>query len=136
MRIAGLKGQRGVLLEGQMRLAFAREGLSAAGVADFNLMLVDCDDATRARRLVANRNQPELANATMMNWAAYLRKEAREAGYEILDTSQTSLEASVARVCLHLMDRRPRDSSDKRRDFGDLYPPSARLAKAISPSVT
>jgi hypothetical protein len=104
----GLSGQeRAVLFEGQMRLAFVREGVLAAGIADFNPILVDCDDETRARRLVANRNQPELANATMMNWAAYLRKEAREAGYEILDTSRTTLEASVAHVCLRLTGHSP-----------------------------
>ena len=103
-RIAGMSGRaRAVLFEGQMRLAFVREGLLAAGIADFNPMLVDCDDETRARRLIANRNQPELANATMMNWAAYLRREAQEAGYEILDTSRAPLETCVAHVRLRLM---------------------------------
>ena len=98
-RIAGMSGQeRAVLFEGQMRPAFVREGLFAAGIADSNPMLVDCDDETLARRLVANPNQPELTNATMMNWAAHLRREAQEAGYEILDTSRTPLEASVAHV--------------------------------------
>jgi dephospho-CoA kinase len=72
-RIESMRGQeRAVLFEGQMRLAFLREGLFAVGIADFNPILVDCDDETRARRL-AKRNQPELANATMMNWAAFLR---------------------------------------------------------------
>jgi hypothetical protein len=103
-RLAGMRGQkRAVLFEGQMRLAFMREALLAAGIGDFNAMLVDCDDETRTRRLVANRNQPELANVTMMNWAGYLRREAQEAGYEILDTSRTPLKASVAQVCLRLM---------------------------------
>jgi hypothetical protein len=107
-RIAGMSGQvRAVLFEGQVRLAFMREGLSAAGIADFNAMLVDCDDETRSSRLVANRNQPELANVTMMNWAAYLRREAQEAGYEILDTSRAPLEASVAHVRLRLMGHTP-----------------------------
>ena len=92
---------RAVLFEGQMRLAFVREGL-LAGIADSHTMLVDCDDETRTRRLVAIRNQPELANATMMNWAAYPRREAQEAGYEILDTSKMLLEASAAHVCLRL----------------------------------
>jgi|SRR5271163_3749346 len=105
-RLSHMNGRRrAILFEGQMRLAFVREGLSAAGIADFKAILVDCDDETRTRRLVANRNQPELANATMMNWAAYLRREAQEAGYEILDTSRAPLEASVTRVCLRLMDR-------------------------------
>ena len=96
---------RAVLFEGQMRLAFLREALSAAGIADFKLVLVDCDDETRARRLVENRDQPELANATLMNWAAFLRNEAQAAGCEILDTSRKSLEASVGHVCLHLSGR-------------------------------
>jgi hypothetical protein len=105
-RIAGRSSEcRAVLFEGQMRLAFVRQGLLAAGIADFHPMLVDCDDETRARRLIANRNQPELANPTMMNWAAHLRGEAREAGYEILDTSRMSFEASVALVCLRLAGR-------------------------------
>jgi hypothetical protein len=102
-RIAALSGQkRPVLFEGQTRLTFLREGMLAAGIVDFHVILVDCDDVTRARRLVANRMQPELANQEMMNWAAYLRLEAAEAGYEVLDTSQVSLEASVEHVCARL----------------------------------
>lgn len=100
---------RAVLFEGQIWPAFVREGLLAAGIADFNPMLVDCADETRARRLVAHRNQPALANETMMNWAAHLRREAREAGYEILDTSRMLLETSVAYVCLRLEGHSTRD---------------------------
>jgi hypothetical protein len=104
-RIAGMRRHaRAVLFEGQMRLAFVRAGLSASGIASANLILVDCDDETRTRRLVTNRSQPELADATMMNWAAFLRREALVAGCEILDTSRAPLEASVAHVCSRLMD--------------------------------
>ena len=103
-RIASMSDQRrAVLFEGQMRFAFLRESVAAAAIADFSVMLIDCDDETRTRRLVSNRHQPDLANATMMNWAAYLRREAQEAGCEILDTSQAPLEASVAHVRLRLM---------------------------------
>jgi hypothetical protein len=102
-RIAAMHGQdRPVLFEGQMRLAFVREGLVAAGITDARVILVDCDDATRTHRLSANRDQPELANPTMMIWAEFLRREAKETGCEVLDTSQLSLERSVERVCLHL----------------------------------
>ena len=102
-RIAAMSGRdRSVLFEGQMRLAFVREGLLAAGIADARVILVDCDDATRTHRLTANRNQPELANPKMMIWAEFLRREAKETGCEVLDTSQLSLERSVERVCLHL----------------------------------
>ena len=102
-RIAAASGQdRPVLFEGQMRLAFVREGLLAAGVADARVILVDCDDATRTHRLTAIRNQPELANPNMMIWAEFLRQEAKQAGCEVLDTSQLSLEESVERVCVRL----------------------------------
>jgi dephospho-CoA kinase len=51
-RIAAMSSQnRPVLFEGQMRLAFVREGLLAAGIANARVILVDCDDATRTHRL-------------------------------------------------------------------------------------
>lgn len=102
-RIAAMRDtHRPVLFEGQMRLAFVWEGLRAAGIAEARVILVDCDDATRTRRLVTERRQPELANPEMMNWAAYLRREAKEAGCEVLDTSEVSLEHSVAQICAYL----------------------------------
>lgn len=102
-RIAAMRNaHRLVLFEGQMRLAFVQEGLLAAGIAGARVILVDCDDATRTRRLVTNRRQPELANPEMMNWAAYLRREAKVAGHEVLDTSRLSLAQCVERVCTYL----------------------------------
>ncbi|GKQ50637.1 AAA family ATPase [Bradyrhizobium sp. Ce-3] len=91
-----------VLFEGQMRLAYLHEGLRAAGIADAHVILVDCDDAIRARRLITERRQPELANPEMMNWAKYLRREANEAGHEVLDTSELPLERCVELVCTRL----------------------------------
>jgi RNase adaptor protein for sRNA GlmZ degradation len=94
---------RPVLFEGQARLAFIREGLQAAGIADARVILVDCDDATRTHRLVTSRRQPELANPDMMNWAAYLREEAKEGGYDVLDTTHLALEKCVEQVCAVLL---------------------------------
>jgi hypothetical protein len=82
-----------------MRLAFAQEGLLSAGIADARLILLDCDDETRTHRLVAHRNQPELANPTMMNWAASLRRDAQAGGYDVLNTSNMSLRKAVDHVC-------------------------------------
>jgi dephospho-CoA kinase len=99
-RIAALRGSnRPVLFEGQMRLAFVQEGLKSAGIADAQVILLDCDDETRMHRLVAHRKQPELANPTMMNWAALLRREAQAGGYDVLNTSNISLEEAVEHVC-------------------------------------
>jgi RNase adaptor protein for sRNA GlmZ degradation len=93
---------RAVIFEGQMRLSFIREGLQAANI-DARVLLIDCDDETRKLRLGRDRQQPELASQTMMNWAAYLRREAREGGYQALDTSRLSIEVATERVWTVLM---------------------------------
>jgi hypothetical protein len=86
------------LFEGQMRLSFVSEAAAAAGITNYALILVDCDDATRTRRLAFHRGSPDLANTTMMNWAKYLRDEANQLRCTILDTTLTSLEACVEQV--------------------------------------
>lgn len=88
----------GVLFEGQTRPSFVAEGTAAMGNIKYTLILIDCDDGTRARRLLHDRHQPELVTDDMMNWARYLRREAQAHGHEILDTSALSLHESVARV--------------------------------------
>jgi dephospho-CoA kinase len=95
---------RKVLFEGQTRFSFLYEAVAAAKVVDYRLILVDCDDATRTRRLVAERRQPELANPTMMNWARFLRDEAERGGHEVLDTSAKSLDMCVDLICRHFED--------------------------------
>jgi hypothetical protein len=84
-----------LLFEGQTRFSFLAEGAAAAAGLAYLPILVDCDDDTRSRRLKFERLQPELANDGMMNWASYLRREARELGHPILDTSSTPLAACV-----------------------------------------
>lgn len=89
---------RPALLEGQMRIAFIREALVAAGLTDARVVLVDCDDETRTRRLVHDRQQPEFCNDTMKNWAAYLRDEAYAANVEVIDTTRKSFAECVRSV--------------------------------------
>ena len=88
-----------VLFEGQMRMSFIQEGLVSAGITSARIVLVDCDDATRLYRLSHERKQPELADANMMMWAKFLRREADAGGFEVFDTSKISIEESVAHVC-------------------------------------
>jgi dephospho-CoA kinase len=102
-RLAQIAGTgRKLVLEGQTRLSFLADGASAAGGLDYLPILVDCDDETRWKRLMTERNQPELANDAMMNWARYLRREAEQSGCEILDTSLLSLDESVSYVVARL----------------------------------
>ena len=97
-----IQSGRGLLFEGQTRLSSLAEGAAAAGVPAYVPILVDCDDVTRSRRLSLEREQPELASETMMNWARYLRREAKGSGCEILDTSALSLDQCINHVIARL----------------------------------
>ena len=98
-RLAALREKRPrILFEGQMRPALVAEAAKAQGIDEYSLILLDCDDATRSRRLRLGRGQPDLDNPIMTNWARYLRGEAKDGGYEIIDTSALPLAGCVQRV--------------------------------------
>jgi dephospho-CoA kinase len=97
---------RTVLFEGQMRIAFIREALTATRIENSYVLCVECDASTRIRRLTHDRLQPELANESMMGWSRYLHQEALQGGYEILDTTHLSLSDSVEYVLSLLRDHR------------------------------
>ncbi len=95
-------GGSSVVLEGQMRISFIEEALVSAHIRSARIVLVDCDDRTRERRLNAERAQPDLSNHTMMDWARFLRDEAARGGHERLDTSNLDVAACVNRICQHI----------------------------------
>lgn len=104
-RLAGpASSGRHVLLEGQMRPSFLAEAVALIGGVSCRIILVDCDDATRTRRLTDDRNQPDLANPDMMRWAAYLRHETSTHGGIILDTSAHALADSIDSLMSHFPD--------------------------------
>lgn len=91
-----------VLLDCQCRIAFLQEALAAAKVSDAQLILVQCDDATRDARL-HGRGSPELAHEHMRNWSRYLNAEAKQAGLEVLDSGTRSLGGNVAFILQHFL---------------------------------
>src|SRR5262245_19083095 len=103
-RIAGTPHLRpNVLFEGQTRISFLSEAIAVAGLRDCRIVLIDCDDDTRRRRLTNDRPQRDLANAKMMLWAEFLRNEANRHGCEILDTSLAPIDACVEQITRHLV---------------------------------
>ncbi len=85
-----------ILFEGQMKLSYIEQALKQYPIQNNSTILIDCNDEVRSERLRKERNQPELDNEKMMNWARYLRSEAQENLVQILDTGSQSLEESVA----------------------------------------
>jgi len=87
-----------VILDGQMRIAYILEACRNNGINLFQIILVDCNDIERRKRLV-DRGHPELSDEKMMNWAKYLRVEADSAeNVSVLDTSDHTIEQSVERL--------------------------------------
>jgi hypothetical protein len=77
---------------------FIYEAIELSGIMDVQIILADCDDATRVARLTNYRMQPELADENMMGWARYLREEASGLRCEILDTGALPLAQCVERI--------------------------------------
>jgi dephospho-CoA kinase len=92
-----------VILDGQMRLGFILEACKRYDIENFDIILLDCSDSERMRRLV-DRGQPELANKTMMSWATFLRNEVQHTNKAVvLDTTNKSLKDSTQSL-LELID--------------------------------
>jgi hypothetical protein len=86
------------VMDTQIRPHRARAFLSRLGVTTSQIVLVECRQKERNERLRGPRAQAELANTQMESWAAYLRGQADALGLERIDTSDTALADSVARL--------------------------------------
>lgn len=80
------------VLDSQTRPSFIKEACELNGIENFDIILFDCSDDIRTQRLHV-REQPELADERMMNWAKFLREESN--GFTILDNSGLSKEETV-----------------------------------------
>lgn len=90
-----------ILFDGQTRPSFIEKACRENGIKEFEVILFDCSDKERKRRLVA-RGQANLADENMMNWARYLRKECHDRGYLVSDTTPMEIEETIAQLLAHL----------------------------------
>jgi len=79
-------GSEIAVLEGQTRPSFLRDAFVRYAVSLSSIVLLDCAADIRWLRLHGPRNQPDLANAQMDSWSAYLRGQADALGLPVLDT--------------------------------------------------
>ncbi len=82
-----------VLLEGQSNPDFIEAALQKYGIERSAIVLLDCDWETMKARLTQGRQQPELANDDMKNWADFLRAQAKRKGISIIDTAARTPDA-------------------------------------------
>jgi adenylylsulfate kinase-like enzyme len=94
---------RVAVLDAQVRPRAARDALAEHGVGTGKVVLVDCDYPERNARLRGPRGQPELANAQMDGWAAYLRGQADALELPVVDTTGAHPDASLAALRAHVV---------------------------------
>ena len=87
-----------VLLDTQSRPAFIDEACLKNGISDYQVILFDCSDEERKRRLIEERHQPELANTQMMDWAKYLRDRCVGKNHTIIDNTNLAAKQSLERL--------------------------------------
>lgn len=86
-----------IILDGQIRPAFIQQACVENKILDYKVILFDCSDDERKKRLI-ERGQPELANDVMMNWAKYLREECQKEGYEIINNTHLKVEETLLKL--------------------------------------
>jgi shikimate kinase len=90
--------KQSVVIEGQVNLDFIESACRKFEIARYFIVLIDCDWETMRKRLVHYRQQPELVNQDMKNWATFLRKQAQRKNLPIIDTSHQTLEQVVRSI--------------------------------------
>ncbi len=85
-----------VVIEGSSDLRFVEEAFARSQVSAGYIILVHCEEEERMRRLTEDREQPDLVTPRMNSWARYLHEQARKMGATVLDTSDQTMDQSVA----------------------------------------
>lgn len=91
------------VLDGQTRPSFVNSAAKRAGIEP-RIILLDCEPSVRNARLIHLREQPDLANAQMDNWAVYLRGQADALGLPVIDTTNMSID-DVAGALIVLIEK-------------------------------
>lgn len=94
-------GSEVIVLDGQTRPSFVAESCKKQNIENYELVLIDCSDEVRSKRLV-ERGHPDLVNDEMMSWARVLRDESQSKGYKVIDTTNLNLDQSKAALALLL----------------------------------
>lgn len=90
-----------ILFDGQTRPKFIEEACVSENITSYKVILLDCSDEERRRRLFV-RGQKELADENMMNWARYLRKECEQRRYRIIDNTTLNEKETVSQLLEYL----------------------------------
>jgi guanylate kinase len=97
-RLVHQEAQDKIVIEGQVNLNFIREAFAQCDFSNYQIILIDCQEDEMVRRLLEERQQPELVNPDMLNWLRYLRKQALDLEAPIIDTGELPIASCVKRL--------------------------------------
>ncbi len=83
-----------VFIDMQSRCEYIINACKILGINNYKIILFHCSNKIREERLI-NRNQSELVNQEMNNWADFLKKDCSENNCDIIDTSDMNIESMV-----------------------------------------
>lgn len=90
-----------ILFDGQTRPKFIEEACISENITSYKIILLDCSDEERKRRLFV-RGQKELADENMMNWARYLRTECEQRHCRIIDNTKLNEKETISQLLEYL----------------------------------
>lgn len=86
------------VLDGQTRPSYVLQAARGLCLRRVDVVVLDCATEVRHARLAGPRAQPDLVNARMDAWAAYLRGQADALEIPVVDTTEMSIEAVADRL--------------------------------------
>jgi gluconate kinase len=66
-------------------------------ITDYAIIILDCSDDERKKRLI-ERGQPYLINDSLLDWAQFLRNEANDNDYIIIDNTELTKKEGFQKV--------------------------------------
>jgi len=97
-------GSQKLILEGSVKPTEVKEIAAQNSISHLKIVLIECGHEERKRRLIEDRDQPELDNLDIYAWAAYLRGQADALGLEIIDTTGAAVGESASKL-IHSIER-------------------------------
>lgn len=129
-RLSKIHDKKLVFLEGQFNPEFALVALREQSIENYLLICLHTEQALREHRLSVLRNQPELADIHMNNWALFLKEKTIEMGGIIVDSSQDSIN-TLAMELMELV----RKKLQLEIECKEISPSYAGLSNLLKPSV-
>ena len=90
-KLAQMKDKKIIIFEGQYNPQFIVNACKKYGITNYLLIVIHAKKVVREQRLLKQRQQPELINDTMNNWAEFLKEKTQMLGGAIIDTSDSDV---------------------------------------------